>query len=123
MDFFKYPVTAGTGLLAIGVTIASEAKMDVSPLMENAMIRQGELWRLITSIFPHVGVLHLIFNLYWLWVFGTLVEEVYSHVKMAALVLLFSIIPNALEYAFSAGGVGLSGVGYGLFGLLWILSK
>lgn len=87
------------------------------------MVRRGELWRLVTSIFPHVDVLHLIFNLYWLWVFGSLVEQVYGHFKTAALVLLFAVGPNAFEYAFSSGGVGLSGVGYGLFGLLWILSK
>lgn len=122
-EFPKFPVTVGTGLLAIGVTVAWWAKMDVSSLMEDAMIRRGELWRLVTSIFPHVDVLHLIFNLYWLWVFGTLVEEVYGHFKTAALILLFAVGPNALEYAFSYGGVGLSGVGYGLFGLLWVLSK
>lgn len=122
-EFPKYPVTVGTGLLAIGVTVAWWAKMDVSSLMEDAMIRRGELWRLVTSIFPHVDALHLIFNLYWLWVFGTLVEQVYGHFKTAALILLFAVGPNALEYAFSSGGVGLSGVGYGLFGLLWILSK
>jgi membrane associated rhomboid family serine protease len=122
-EFPKYPVTVGTGLLAIGVTVAWWAKMDISPLLEDAMIRRGELWRLVTSIFPHVNVLHLIFNLYWLWVFGTLVEQVYGQFKTAALIFLFAVGPNALEYAFSSGGVGLSGVGYGLFGLLWILSK
>jgi membrane associated rhomboid family serine protease len=87
------------------------------------MVRRGEVWRLVTSIFPHLGALHLIFNLYWLWVFGTLVEELYGHFKTAGLFLLFAIGPNTLEYAFSNGGVGLSGVGYGLFGLLWILSR
>ncbi|HXO39382.1 MAG TPA: rhomboid family intramembrane serine protease, partial [Candidatus Acidoferrum sp.] len=122
-EFPSYPVTVGTGLLAIGVTVAWWTKMDVSPLMEDAMIRRGEVWRLVTSIFPHVGALHLIFNLYWLWVFGTLVEQVYGHFKTAALILLFAVGPNACEYAFSVGGVGLSGVGYGLFGLLWVLSK
>jgi len=119
----NYPVVAGTALLAIGVTAAWGAKMDVSPLLDNALIRHGELWRLVTAILPHVNVLHLVFNIYWLWVFGTLVEEVYGHAKTAALVLLFAVGPNALEYAFSTGGVGLSGVGYGLFGLLWVLSK
>jgi membrane associated rhomboid family serine protease len=119
----KYPVIAGIALLAAGVTIAGSLKMDVTPLTENAMIRHGELWRLVTSIFPHVGFLHLVFNVYWLWVFGTLLEEVYGHLRTLALILLFAIIPNALEYAFAAGGVGLSGVGYGFFGLLWVLSK
>jgi len=122
-EFFRYPVVSGTALLAVGVTAAWSAGVDVSRLFESAMIRHGELWRLITSMFPHLGVLHLIFNIYWLWVFGTLVEQIYGPVRTAGLVLMFAIGPNALEYAFSTGGVGLSGVGYGLFGLLWVLSK
>jgi membrane associated rhomboid family serine protease len=121
--FHRYPIVAGTALLAIGVTCAWWAKLDVSPLLENAMIRRGELWRLVTSIFPHVDVLHLFFNLYWLWVFGTLVEEVFGHLKAAALILVFALGSGSLEYAFAVGGAGLSGVGYGLFGLLWILSR
>jgi membrane associated rhomboid family serine protease len=122
-QFHRYPVTAGIGLLAIGVTIAWWTKFDISSLIENPMVRRGEVWRVVTSIFPHVNALHLIFNLYWLWVFGTLVEGIYGHFKTLALVLLFAVGSNTLEYAFSAGGVGLSGVGYGLFGLLWILSR
>src|SRR5258708_35846273 len=87
------------------------------------MVRHGELWRLVTSIFPHLDVLHLLFNLYWLWVFGTLVEEVFGHIKTLALILVFAVGSGSLEYAFAIGGAGLSGVGYGLFGLLWILSR
>jgi membrane associated rhomboid family serine protease len=121
-EFSRYPVVSGTALLAVGVTVAWWAKVDISPLVESAMIRRGEFWRLATSMFPHIGVLHLIFNIYWLWVFGTLVEQVYGHLKTAALILLFAAGPNALEYAFATGGVGLSGVCYGLFGLLWVTS-
>lgn len=119
----RYPVVAGTALLAVGVTVAWWAKMDVSPLFETAMIRRGELWRLVTSIFPHGGILHLAFNVYWLWVFGTLVEEVYGHFRTAALILLFAVGSGAWEFALAVGGIGLSGVGYGLFGLLWMLSR
>jgi membrane associated rhomboid family serine protease len=119
----RYPVVAGTALLAIGVTLAWWAKADISPLFETAMIRRGELWRLVTSIFPHGGILHLGFNIYWLWVFGTLVEEAYGHLKTAALILLFAVGSGAWEFALASGGIGLSGVGYGLFGLLWMLSR
>jgi membrane associated rhomboid family serine protease len=66
------PVIAGTSVLAIAATIAWWSKVDVAPLFETAMIRRGETWRLITSIFPHVDILHLAFNIYWFWVFGTL---------------------------------------------------
>jgi membrane associated rhomboid family serine protease/TPR repeat protein len=122
-QFPRYPVVAGIALLAIGITVASWAKVDVSPLFETAMIRRGEFWRLVTSMFPHVGIWHLAFNIYWLWVFGTLVEETFGHLKTAALILMFAIGSGSLEFALASGGVGLSGVGYGLFGLLWILSK
>jgi membrane associated rhomboid family serine protease len=122
-EFYRYPITAGTALLAIGVTLAWWAKLDISPLIENSMVRHGELWRLVTTIFPHLDFLHLVFNLYWLWIFGTMVEGAYGHLKSAGLFLLFSVVPNSLEFAFASGGVGLSGVGYGLFGLLWVLSK
>jgi membrane associated rhomboid family serine protease len=122
-EFAQYPVIAGTAILAIAVTIAWWSKLNISPLFETAMIRRGELWRLITSIFPHAGILHLVFNIYWLWVFGTLVERVYGHLKTAALITLFAFGSGSLEFAFALGGVGLSGVGYGFFGLLWVLSR
>lgn len=96
---------------------------DVSPLFETAMIRRGELWRLITSILPHGGILHLAFNVYWVWVFGTLLEQVLGPIKTAGLILLFAVASGALEFAFLIGGIGLSGVGYGFFGLLWILAS
>jgi len=97
--------------------------VDVSPLFATAMIRRGELWRLATCMLPHAGVLHLIFNIYWLWVFGTLIEETYGHLKTAGLILLFAVGSGAWEFALARGGVGLSGVGYGLFGLLWMLAR
>ena len=122
-EFHRYPVIAGTCLLAIGVTVAWWLKVDISPLASDAMIRRGELWRLVTTILPHGGVLHLVFNVYWVWVFGTLLEQEYGHFKTAALILLFAVGSSAWEFGLLVGGIGLSGVGYGLFGLLWMLSR
>jgi len=121
-EFPRYPITAGLALLAIVVTAAWWLHMDISPVLPTAMIRRGEWWRLVTGILPHVNLLHLVFNLYWLWVFGTILEVVFGPIKTAALMLLFALGSSAMEFAFLSGGVGLSGVGYGLFGLLWILS-
>ena len=122
-QFPRYPIAAGISLLAMVVTGAWWAHKDISPLLATAMIRRGELWRLITCILPHAGILHLFFNVYWIWVFGTLLEDVFGPIRTAGLILLFAVGPNALEFAFSSGGVGLSGVGYGFFGLLWVLSS
>lgn len=120
--FPNFPVTGGTVLLAVGVTLAKLAGRDVSKLYETVAIRQGEIWRLVSCTLPHVNVMHLIFNAYWTWVFGTLVEEVYGHFRTAAIFLLFALVANGSEYAILDGGIGLSGVGYGLFGLIWVLS-
>lgn len=122
-DFPRYPVITITLALSIGVTLAWWAKVDISPLFETAEIRRGQLWRLVTSIFPHLDILHLAFNVYWVWVFGTLIEEVFGHVKTAGLIILFAIGSNSFDFALAHGGVGLSGVGYGLFGLLWVLTR
>ena len=118
-----YPIVTGTAALAIGVTLAWWGKVDVSPLLEDAHLRTGELWRLLTSILPHVSVYHLVFNVYWLWVFGTLLEREWGHARTLGLIILFAAGSGAAEYTFLEGGVGLSGVGYGLFGLLWVLSR
>ncbi len=105
------------------MTIAWAAGADISPLFADYRISQGEVWRLVTSAFPHVGILHLLFNLYWLWVFGSLVEGAFGHIRTAGIYLFLAVGSAGAEYAFSSGGVGLSGVGYGLFGLLWVLSR
>ena len=96
--------------------------MNISSLFTTAMVRRGELWRLVTCILPHADILHLGFNIYWFWIFGTVVERVYGHLKTAALIVLLAVGSSSLEFAFAQGGVGLSGVVYGLFGLLWVLS-
>jgi membrane associated rhomboid family serine protease len=122
-DIPKYPVISSVAFIAIGVTLAWWMGANISQLFETAGIRRGQLWRLITSIFPHLDILHLVFNLYWLWVLGTFVERIYGHVRTALLILLLAIGSNSFDFALAAGGVGLSGVGYGLFGLLYVLSQ
>jgi membrane associated rhomboid family serine protease len=122
-EFPRYPVIAGTILIAVVVTIAWWAKYDVSIVFATAEIRRGQLWRLFTTIFPHLDLLHLVFNVYWLWVLGSLLEGVFGHAKTAALLVLFAVGSSSFEFAFAQTGVGLSGVGYGFFGLLWVLSR
>jgi membrane associated rhomboid family serine protease len=122
-EFPNFPVVVITALLAIAITIAWWTETDISMLLETAAIRRGQLWRLLTTVFPHLDILHLAFNVYWLWFFGTSVEKIFGHARTAGLFVVLAIGSNSLDFAFDRGGVGLSGIGYGLFGLLWILSK
>lgn len=119
----RFVVTSGTIALAIGVTLAFWAHWDITPLMEDGNVRRWQLWRLVTSALPHVSVYHIVFNVYWTWVFGTLIEEVFGHWRTAALFMVLALGSGAADYALAEGGIGLSGVGYGLFGMLWVLSR
>jgi membrane associated rhomboid family serine protease len=119
-----YPVSGGLGLFATAITLLIELKrLSIDRFVVAPIAFWHEPWRLFLSIFPHVGLVHLVFNAYWLWVLGTVLEEVFGHVKTAALIVLFAVVPMAAEFALFEGGVGLSGVNYGLVGLLWMLSK
>src|SRR5881398_1284921 len=97
-EFPRYPVSAGTSLLAIGITLASMAGANVTPLMESVLIRRGEYWRLLTCILPHGGVMHLLFNIYWMWVLGTCVEETFGHFRTALLVIVLAVGSSAYEF-------------------------
>jgi membrane associated rhomboid family serine protease len=121
--FIEYPVTSGAIALAIAVTLAYWSKVDITALTETVDIRRGQLWRFWTSAVPHGDILHLAFNVYWLWVFGTLVEEMFGHLKTFAIFVLLATAANGAEYAVLDGGIGLSGIVYGLFGLLWVVSR
>jgi membrane associated rhomboid family serine protease len=123
-EFIAYPITAGIGLLAVGVTaLAYFGDRSIEGLMMSSRAFYGEPWRLVSSALPHGGLIHLAFNVYWLWVFGSLLEETLGHIRTLGLILLFAAGSAAAEYAIFEGGIGLSGVGYGLVGMLYVLSR
>jgi membrane associated rhomboid family serine protease len=77
-------------------------------------------WRLVSSSLLHVHILHLGFNLYWLWLFGTVLEKALGGGRYLLLLAAIEVVAAAAEYALLLGGVGLSGIVYGLLGFLWI---
>jgi membrane associated rhomboid family serine protease len=117
------PVTGAVILLAIAVSLAWWAKLDVSFFVDSAGIQRGQVWHLFSDIFPHVNIIHLFFNLSWIWAFGIVVERSFGHLKTALLIILFAVVSSGAQFAVSGQGVGLSGVGYAYFGMLWMLSR
>jgi membrane associated rhomboid family serine protease len=86
-------------------------------------IWSGQLWRLVTSTLPHGGLLHIVFNLYWLWILGRPVERWMGPGLYAGFFMLVSAGSSAAEVLTWEGGIGLSGFIYGLFGLLYALRR
>lgn len=119
-----YPVTAGVAVAAMIVTGTWWSGQNIDWFVMNSQVCANyELWRALTCTLPHVNFFHLAFNLYWVWTFGALVEREYGHLRCAAIFLLLAFGSSLAEFTVFSGGVGLSGVGYGLWGLLWVLEK
>ena len=82
------------------------------------LTKAGEYYRLITSGFLHIGVIHLLLNIYSLYIVGSQVEYFYGKVKYI-IIYLFSLIMGSLfTVALSSVNTVSAGASGAIFGLL-----
>ena len=82
-------------------------------------IRDGELYRLITSAFMHAGIIHLMCNMYCLYILGPQLESFFGKIKFLVIYLVSAITGNLMSMLFTTGAsVGASGAIFGLFGAM-----
>jgi membrane associated rhomboid family serine protease/Tfp pilus assembly protein PilF len=117
----RFPVTAALALASIGVSLAWWGGVNIDPILLGTGTAVSRPWGLVLDIFPHVNIVHLLFNLMWMWTLGARVEHVFGRGRYVAILLLIAIVSSAAQYAVSSGGVGLSGVVYGVFGLMYAM--
>jgi membrane associated rhomboid family serine protease len=81
-------------------------------------VANGEVYRLVTAGFLHAGLFHLLFNMYALWILGTLLEPAVGRVRFLLIyfVSLLSGSFGALLVTPDARTVGASGAVFGLMG-------
>jgi len=79
---------------------------------------EGETWRLITPVFVHGGILHLLFNMLALFNIGKLLEMVFGRGKYLTVYLFAGIAGNFAGLWTHPGtvGVGASGAIFGIYG-------
>jgi membrane associated rhomboid family serine protease len=84
----------------------------------------GEWWRLVTPTLVHGGLLHLLFNMYFLYLVGPLVEQLHGSARFALLYGLTAAAGSAASFIFGgpAPSVGASGAVFGLCGVLVAVS-
>tara|TARA_R110002111_G_scaffold262504_1_gene338959 strand:- start:145517 stop:146449 length:933 start_codon:yes stop_codon:yes gene_type:complete len=94
-------------------------------------VQEGEVWRLVTPIFIHFSIFHILFNCMMAYQLGGAIEMNRGSTRLALLILVTAVPSNLAQFywggpGFSMGGPGfggLSGVVYGMFGYMWMKSK
>lgn len=90
----------------------------------NALIIQGEYWRLFTSMFLHIGFLHLMFNLYALWALGPITEELLGRIRYLTIYIISGVMGSVASFLFTdAISAGASGAIFGVLGALVVYSR
>lgn len=82
------------------------------------LIWQGEYWRMITTLFLHYNLLHLLFNIYALYILGGMVEPLLGRRHFFSLYLFSGIMGSILSVSINPDyiSVGASGAVFGLAG-------
>ena len=89
-------------------------------------VAEGELYRLVTSTFVHYGVIHLLFNMWALYVVGPPLERWLGRLRFGALYALSALGGSVLVYllsALNANTAGASAAVFGLFGATFVVAK
>ena len=83
------------------------------------LIQAGEIWRLATSMFLHIGIVHLVVNMYSLLIIGRQLESFLGKWKFLIVYLGSGIIGSLLSVVIhSSISAGASGAIFGLLGSL-----
>lgn len=135
--FFRLqPVTAWliTANLAVYLVTVAQARSfmnnNVSPLFEATALYpplvavRGEWWRLLTSTFDHFGPMHVLLNMYMLWILGFAIERSIGHARFLALYVVSGLGGSVAVMLFSQNALtaGASGAIFGMMGAYAIVA-
>lgn len=86
---------------------------------ENISIIDGDWWRLLTSMFLHIGFVHLFMNMVVLYYLGSLVEKMFGSIRFFVIYFVAGVGGAIASFAFNMNvSAGASGAIFGLFGAL-----
>lgn len=94
-------------------------------LLFGPAVANGDWWRLITSAFLHASVIHIAFNMYFLWLVGSAVEQALGRGRFLLVYFISGLAGSAgaLVNTPTTPVVGASGALFGILGAALILER
>lgn len=117
-------------LIAINVvmfalqTVSTDLQREL--VLFSPAVADGELYRLLTSAFLHYGTMHIVFNMWALYVIGPPLEIALGRLRFSALYLMSALGGSVVVYLLSTLGgqtAGASGAVFGLFGATFVVGR
>jgi membrane associated rhomboid family serine protease len=121
LNIFVYVITAAQG----GGLNSPGGKLFTDWLLFGPAVANGDWWRLFTSAFLHANLIHIAFNMYFLWFVGSAVEQALGRGRFVLLYIVSALAGSAgaLVWTPNAPTVGASGALFGLLGAALILER
>ncbi|MBO3734142.1 rhomboid family intramembrane serine protease [Glycomyces niveus] len=110
----------------IGFVTDTAATVDIfGRAVSMPFVADGGYYRMVTAMFMHFGVFHLLFNMVVLWMLGRVLERDLGPARFLAAYMLSGLAGSVAVYlfAFDTSTAGASGAVYGLFGLLIMVNR
>jgi rhomboid protease GluP len=106
-------LTGGAALLS-----PQTAALDRVGALNSTLVASGEWWRLLTCVFVHAGLIHILFNLYAFLSVSSFLEEEIGSARFLSVFLISGLGGSATTYLLHADvvSVGASGAIFGLIG-------
>ncbi|MGB3896371.1 MAG: rhomboid family intramembrane serine protease [Mycolicibacter sinensis] len=118
------------GLIALNVLAfigqMSSAQLDSELVLWSPAVADGQIYRLLTSAFLHYGAMHLLLNMWALYVVGPSLEGLLGRARFSALYLLSALGGSVTVYLLApltTATAGASGAIFGLFGATLIVGR
>ncbi len=125
--YFMTPLLANLNIVLFFLMVATGVNIlepDSNSLLAwganfKALTLRGQWWRLITACFLHIGVVHLLLNMYALLSIGFLLEPYLGRRRFLAAFLLTGIVASLTSLWWHSGGIsaGASGAIFGMYGV------
>jgi membrane associated rhomboid family serine protease len=116
--------------IALGAFLAGDPRFGGNDLRQDFgvarfFVGEGEIYRLVTSGFLHDGPFHLMFNMFGLWILGSMLEPSVGRLRFGLIYFVSLLCGSLAVVAFSpeTNSVGASGAIFGLMGAAIVIMR
>jgi len=123
--FFTYALLVAIGVVylleeLLGGSTSTDVLVTLGANAGWQILLNGEVWRLFTSMFLHIGLMHLFFNGYALFIFGLEMERIYGPDRFIVVYVLAGLFGSLASFAARGPltlSAGASGAIFGVIGM------